>query len=228
MRIPSTSARIRVIAGLAALATAAGMVALLGAAPALAAPSTGIVINEVYGGGGNGGSTFTNDFVELENRGTTPIDLSGFSVQYHSKSATGTWQLTALTGTVAPSARYLVAEGKGAGGTTPLPTADATGTIAMSATDGTVALVNGQAALTCADSAACVAASVDLLGFGAAAISEGSPATGASNADSVQRTAAADTDVNSTDFTAAVPTPGAANTATDPGDGGGGTPPTPG
>jgi predicted extracellular nuclease len=228
MRIPSTSSRLRGIAGVAVLATVAGTAALLGAAPALALPSTGIVINEVYGGGGNGGATLTNDFIELENRGTAPVDLASYSVQYHSKSATGTWQLTALTGTLAPGARYLVAEGKGAGGTAPLPTPDVVGTIAMSATDGTVALVDGQAALTCADSAACAAASVDLVGFGAAALSEGSPASGASNADSVQRTPASDTDANSVDFSFATPTPGAENTATGPGDGGGGTPPTPG
>ncbi len=35
------------------------------ATPAQAAPSTGLVISEVYGGGGNAGATFNNDFVEL-------------------------------------------------------------------------------------------------------------------------------------------------------------------
>jgi uncharacterized protein len=210
--------------------TVAGLGAgLLAAVPAAAAPSTGLVINEVYGGGGNSGSTLTNDFVELTNRGTTSVDLSGYSVQYHAKSATGAWQATPLTGSIAPGGYYLVAEAKGAGGTTALPTPNATGTIAMSATDGTVALVDGTTALTCADSASCAAASVDVVGFGTAAISETSPATGASNTNSVQRQAAADSDDNAADFTSAVPTPGAANTAgsTTPPTGGG-TPPTPG
>ncbi|WIB68932.1 esterase-like activity of phytase family protein [Curtobacterium sp. MCBD17_035] len=186
---------------------------LLTAMPATAAPSADLVVNEVYGGGRNAGSTFTNDFVELANRGSSTIDLSGHSVQYHAGSATGTWQVTPLSGTLAPGGRYLVAEAKGAGGTTALPTPDVTGTIAMSATDGTVAVVASRTALTCADSATCVSASVDLVGFGSAAIAEGSPAVGASNTASVQRQGASDDDHNATDFAAAAPTPGAANTA---------------
>jgi uncharacterized protein len=199
---------------LVALTTAGLAGGLLAAVPAVAAPSTALVINEVYGGGGNSGSTYTNDFVELANRGTTSIDLDGYSVQYHAKAATGTWQTTPLTGSIAPGALYLVAEAKGSGGTTALPTPDATGTIAMSATDGTVALVDGTTALTCADSTSCESASVDLVGFGAAAINETSAATGASNTASVQRQTAADSDDNATDFAAAAPTPDAANTTT--------------
>ena len=202
---------------------AAGMTATMAAE---ATPSDGVVINEVYGGGGNSGATYTNDFIELTNRGTAAIDLSGWSVQYHSKSATGTWQATPLSGSIAPGAFYLIAEAKGNAGTSPLPTPNAEGGIAMSATDGTVALVSSTTALTCADSASCTAASVDLVGFGTAAIAEGSDATGASNANSVQRTAAADTDDNAKDFTAAAPTPAAAGQPRD-GDGGS-TPPTPG
>ncbi|MBO0889639.1 MAG: endonuclease/exonuclease/phosphatase family protein, partial [Acidothermales bacterium] len=136
-------------------------------------------------------------------------------------SSTGSWQVTTLSGTIASGARYLVGEAKGAGGTQPLPDPQATGTIAMSATTGTVALVHDTAALTCADSASCESASVDLVGYGTAAISETSPAGGASNTASVQRTDEADSDDNSADFAAAAPTPGAANTG---GGGGGGEP----
>lgn len=218
--------RSRAVSG-AAVAAFALLGGALAASPATAAPSNGLVINEVYGGGGNSGSTYTNDFVELANRGSAPVDLSAYSVQYHSKAATGAWQLTPLTGTLAPGAYYLVAEGKGSGGTTPLPAPGATGTIAMSATDGTVALVSSQTALTCVDASSCSAAAVDLVGFGGAALAEGAPASGAGNAVSVQRLAAADTDSNSADFQAAAPTPGAATTATAPTDPGGPAP-TPG
>ncbi|WP_082763403.1 esterase-like activity of phytase family protein [Frondihabitans sp. PAMC 28766] len=200
------------------IASAVGLAALAGGllvpAMATAAPSADLVVNEVYGGGGNSGSTYTNDFVEIANRGTAAVDLAGYSVQYHSKSATGTWQATPLTGSIAPGGFYLVAEAKGASGTTPLPTPDATGTIAMSATDGTVALVDGTTALTCATSADCETASVDLVGFGAAALAETGPATGASNTNSVQRVTTADTDDNATDFSSGTPTPAAANTGT--------------
>jgi uncharacterized protein len=40
----------------------------------------------------------------------------------------------------------------------------------MAAASGTIALVNGAAALTCQDSAACQSAAVDLVGYGAAVI----------------------------------------------------------
>ena len=35
------------------------------------AVSANIVISQVYGGGGNSGATFKNDFIELYNLGTT-------------------------------------------------------------------------------------------------------------------------------------------------------------
>src|SRR5215216_229796 len=106
-----------------------------------AAPSPDAVIAEVYGGGGNSGATYTNDFVELGNRGTAAVDLTGWSVQYlpASPTATSLWQVTPLAGALQAGRRYLVQEAAGAGGTTPLPTPDATGSIAMSATAGTVA-----------------------------------------------------------------------------------------
>ena len=51
------------------------------------------------------------------------------------------WQVTALSGTMPPGGPTWCRRRPGAGGTTPLPTPDATGTIAMSATAGKVALV---------------------------------------------------------------------------------------
>jgi hypothetical protein len=51
----------------------------------------------VYGGGGNAGSTYKNDFIELFNRGTSPVNVSGWSVQYASTAGT-TWQVTNLSG----------------------------------------------------------------------------------------------------------------------------------
>ena len=40
-----------------------------------------VVISQVYGGGGNSGATFKNDFVEVFNRGNTSVNISGWSVQ---------------------------------------------------------------------------------------------------------------------------------------------------
>jgi predicted extracellular nuclease len=144
--------------------------------------------------------------------------VSGYTVQYHSASASGAWQTTQLSGSIAPGDFYLVAEAAGSGGTQPLPSARVTGSIAMSATSGTVALVNGTAALTCGDSASCQAASVDLVGYGTAVINETSAAPGISNTTSDQRHDVTDTDNNNADFTVGDPSPGAANSG-----GGGGT-----
>ncbi|MEV4142906.1 endonuclease/exonuclease/phosphatase family protein [Amycolatopsis sp. NPDC049691] len=201
--------------GKAALTAAVASGLVLGgvAAPAaLAAPSADAVIAEVYGGGGNSGATLTNDFVELANHGTAAASVDGFSVQYlpGSPSASSTWQVTQLAGSVAPGGRYLVAEGKGSGGTVALPTPDATGAIAMSATAGTIALVSGTTALTCKTAADCAADPriKDLVGFGAATVREGAPTAAPSNTTSVARAASlADTDDNATDFAVGDPTP---------------------
>src|SRR6266480_4841721 len=112
------------------------------------AVSTGIVISQVYGGGGNGGSTYKNDFIELFNRGAAPVDVTGWSVQYTSAGATAAWQVTNLNSfTIQPGQYYLVQESQGAGGTTNLPTPDTIGTIPMSLSAANVALVNSTTAL---------------------------------------------------------------------------------
>ena len=110
-------------------------------------PATHVVISQVYGGGGNSGATLKNDFVELYNAGTTAVSLNGWSVQYASATGT-TWQVTALGGSIPPNGYYLIQESAGTGGTVGLPAADGTGTIAMSATAGKVALVTNATALS--------------------------------------------------------------------------------
>jgi predicted extracellular nuclease len=62
-----------------------------------AAVSPNIVISQVDGGGGNSGATIKNDFIELYNRGTIPVDVTGWTVQYGSASGS-TWDSTPLTG----------------------------------------------------------------------------------------------------------------------------------
>ncbi|MDH6228676.1 putative extracellular nuclease [Streptomyces sp. MJP52] len=205
---------------------AAGAFVLTPLPQAFAAPSGAAVIAEVYGGGGNSGATLTRDFIELGNAGATAVDLSGYSVQYlpGSPSATSRWSITRISGSIAAGGRYLIAQAQGAGGTTALPAPDASGSIAMSGTSGTVALVAGTDELDCRTAADCATDGriVDLVGFGTAAVREGSPVTGASSTASVARGASlADTDDNAADLTAGVPTPVNAKGET-PGTGGGG------
>jgi predicted extracellular nuclease len=93
------------------------------------------------------GATWKNDFIELFNRGNTPVSLNGWSVQYVSAAGTGTWAVTNLTNvTLAPGQYYLVQEAAGAGGTQNLPTPDVSGGIAMSATNAKLALVSNTTA----------------------------------------------------------------------------------
>ncbi|MEU8674579.1 endonuclease/exonuclease/phosphatase family protein [Streptomyces sp. NPDC048560] len=224
--------------GSALLAGAVAVTLSVTALPAaFAAPSPTAVISEVYGGGGNSGATLTRDFIELANAGAAPYGLSDFSVQYlpATPSAGSLWQVTPLTGSIAPGGRYLVAQAAGTGGTVALPTPDATGTVAMSASGGSVALVSGTAPLTCKTAADCAVDTriVDLVGYGSAVVREAAPVTGASATASVARgTALADTDDNAADLTAGAPSPvnaaGESSGGTGPGPGDPGNPTEPG
>lgn len=175
----------------------------------MAAQSQGVVISQVYGGGGNTGSVYTNDFIELFNASASPVSLNGWSVQYNSATGTGTWQVTNLNNfTLQPGQYYLIQQAAGTGGTTPLPTPNTTGAIAMSGTAGKIALVNNTTALTGCPTAASY---VDLVGFGATAnCFEGTAAAPApSNTNSVIRgsNGCLDNNQNSTDFTAVTAAP---------------------
>lgn len=182
------------------------------------AAGTNLVIVEAYGGGGNSGSTYKNDFIGLFNRGTTPVDVTGWSVQY--ASATGTsWQTTPLTATTIPvGGYYLVQEGPGAGGTVNLPTPDATGTIAMGATAFKVALVSNVTPLSGQFATGTGPTIVDFVGAGTNVNGfEGTAqAPPPSNTLSVQRNnnGCLDTDVNTNDFFAAAPNPRNSGTPT--------------
>src|SRR5712691_4777376 len=129
---------------LALLVFASMVAALVPLGQPAAAVSSTIVISQVYGGGGNAGATFKNDFIELYNHGAAPVDLTGWSVQYAATAGTF-WQRTDLTPvTLAPGRYYLVQETAGLGGTTSLPTPDVAGGLPMSSVAGKVALVSTQ------------------------------------------------------------------------------------
>ncbi|GDY33316.1 lamin tail domain-containing protein [Gandjariella thermophila] len=193
---------------MSALLVAAGAVLFLPPTSA-SATSPDIVISQVYGGGGNSGAPYGNDFVELYNRGGGAVSLAGWTVQY--ASATGSsWQKTALSGSLAPGAHYLVQEAAGAGGGAALPTPDVTGSINLSAASGKVALVTNGTALTCATGCATAAGVRDFVGYGSSASSaEGSPTPNLSNTTAALRAGggATDTDDNAADFTVGAPNP---------------------
>jgi DNA/RNA endonuclease G (NUC1) len=130
-------------------------------------PTPAIVISEIYGGGGNSGATYKNDFVELFNPGSQTVRLTGWSIQYASAAGSFT-QVTNLRDSILPGGYYLVQEAAGAGGTTSLPAPDATGSIAMAAGSGKVALLNSTTALgACPLGNAQGTQPVDLVSYGA-------------------------------------------------------------
>ena len=135
--------------------------------PTQAAEGTNhVVISEIYGGGGN---SYENDYIELYNPTSSSVSLSGWSVQYASSAGAFTSN-TKLTGSIGAHQYYLIKEASGSGGTD-LPTADDTGTIAMSATTGKVAL----AKVTTSVSGSKDSNVVDFVGYGSASDYETTP-----------------------------------------------------
>ena len=178
------------------------------------AVSQNVVISQVYGGGGNSGAPFTNDFVELFNRGATPVNINGWAVQYSSSSGT-TWQKTDLVGTLAPGQYYLIQEASSGGAGSTLPAPDASGSIAMAATTGKVVLTNNNSLIPNGVSCPSGSTVVDIVGYGAANCFEGTgptPNISAAAAAARRGGGCQETDDNSSDFVAVPVNP--RNTAT--------------
>lgn len=176
-----------------------------------------VVISQVYGGGGNSGAEYRQDFIELFNRGDAPVNLSGWSVQYASATG-GNWQLTELGHIeLAPGQYYLIQQAAGSGGSIDLPAPDLIGIIAMGGSRGKVALVENSTALTgsCPLQDTGQAARIrDFVGVDANCFEGTAAAPAMSNTAASLRAEAGCTDSNdnAADFSSLTPTP--RNTAT--------------
>jgi hypothetical protein len=182
--------------------------------------SPDLVVSQIFAGGGNAGASFTNDYVELFNRGSSTVDLSGWTIQYATAGGTS-WTPTALAGTVLPGGRHLVQLASGGSSGSALPAPDSTGTTNLSTTGGKVALVHDTTPLTCgasAGSCSALAAVHDLVGYGTATDYEGAAAPALSNATAAIRAdgGCTDTDANASDFTAIAAVPRNSSAATTP------------
>ena len=178
-----------------AIALAAGTVSVVAPTASAAPDGSNVVINEVYGGGGNTGSVFSNDFVELYNPTGKDIDITGWVLDQQSAPG-NSGSKTTLSGIVPAGGYYLIQGKAGSNVTGDLPTPDITNDKMDFGAKGAIAvLLNGDA-------------EVDRVGWGSAAKPEGSAAAGTSNSTSIQRKAAGvDSDNNADDFEAAAPTP---------------------
>ncbi|MRN55418.1 5'-nucleotidase C-terminal domain-containing protein [Paenibacillus monticola] len=169
-----------------------------------------VVISQVYGGGGNSGAEFKNDFIELYNPTDVAVDLTGWKVRYASATgafsevASDTTKVTTLTGTIQAKSYYLIQQATGSGGTKELPAPDLIGALALGGTNGKVDLVNTSNQ------------SIDIVGFGTATGVEGTATAALSSTTAAIRNASTqtpadnrgqDTDNNSADFQVQAPDP---------------------
>jgi hypothetical protein len=187
------------------------------AVPLLAASARGsgagsVVVAEVFAAGGNSGAPYTNDYVELLNRGNGAVSVGGWTLQYASATGT-TWQATALNGSIPAGGRYLVQLASGGTNGAALPAPDATGTSNLAMTGGKVAVVSGATALSCgasAGSCSTVSSVEDLVGWGSATDYEGTaPAPALSPTTALARAGGGctDADDNAADFATSAPNP---------------------
>jgi endonuclease G, mitochondrial len=174
-------------------------------------PPSDVVISQIYGGGGNAGATYLNDYVELFNRGTSVVDLTGWSLQYASSTGSG-WDFNRqpLGGAIGAGEYYLIALASGGANGAGLPPANITGQINIAAASGKIALVNSFSGLV--GSCPIFEASIkDFVGYGSADCGEGSTTTPAgSNTTALYRKndGSLDSDNNANDFaTPAMPNP---------------------
>jgi hypothetical protein len=191
------------------LALAALLLAALLLAPAAApAGASTVVIGELYAGGGNSGATYANDYVELFNRSSSAVSVTGWTVQYAS-AASSSWDATPLTGSIPAGGHYLVKLASAAAVGAALPAADATGTTNLAASGGKVALVTVATDLVCTTACSAAANVADFVGYGSANDSEGATAGAMTNTTALTRAAGGctDADDNSADFASATPAP---------------------
>jgi DNA/RNA endonuclease G (NUC1) len=166
-----------------------------------------ITISQIYGGGGNSGATYHNDYVELYNPTSDDVDTGGWTIQYDSATGT-TWQAQPLGGVIHPGQYYLIQLASGGATGAALPTPNVVGSINISATTGKIALSSGGDALAnCPFGDPTV---VDLVGYGTADCHEGStnaPAPSNTTATFRKNAGITDTNVNGSDFQAGTPNP---------------------
>jgi endonuclease G len=187
---------------------------------AAAMVSPNIVISQLYGGGGLSAGLYTHDFVELFNRGSEPVNLSGWSTQYASSGGTEFLVTPLPNVSLQPGQYFLIQYASNGANGAALPTPDFiapnvtnnsgnTFIPNLSSSTGKLALVNSTTRLP-ASICPVDASIVDLLGFGSSASCfEGTKTADLSVSKAAVRNGAGctDTDNNNADFSIIAPTP---------------------
>ena len=165
------SASRRVVSAVSVLALTIGLAVVApGAAQAGVGTTPRVLINEVYGGGGNSGATRPATSSSCTTAPVPPVDLAGWSVQYARGHRRHLGDHPADRHRSRPAATYLVGEAAGAGGTTVTPTVDVAGTH-RDERYGRQGRAGQLHARRCRCAAACSTADavVDFVGYGTAA-----------------------------------------------------------
>jgi hypothetical protein len=197
-----------------------------------------IVISQIYpGGGNNSGATYNADFIELLNRGTHAVSLSGYAIQYASSNGNGDFgsvpnMITPLPigSSISPGQYFLIKGGSGNLGGAALPAPDVieSSPVNVGGTGGKVALTNTVTPLGCNGgthpcSPSQVAGIIDLVGYGSVTDwyeGQGPAPASTGTTYSVKRLSGGctDTDRNNLDFdgTFSVPAPRNSTSPTNP------------
>jgi hypothetical protein len=165
-----------------------------------------VVISQLYGGAEGINATFSDDYVELFNRGSEAMDVTGWSVQTLAEGSTE-WRVTPLSGTIEPGRYYLVQQG-GTLEESTLPAPDAYSPDSLRSTGGVVALVRDETLLT----GSCPADTptlADLVGYGDVDCAEVTAAVRMGAVEALHRrgNGCTESDNNANDFTVATPNP---------------------
>ncbi|HMD13775.1 MAG TPA: lamin tail domain-containing protein, partial [Bacteroidota bacterium] len=167
-------------------------VLLFSVSGAIAQIANHIVISEVYGGGGNSGAQYQNDYVVLYNPTGAGVNITGWSLQYASTG--GSWNATIdgpLSGMIASHGFFLIqcAAGSNTGlPAVPSPDADFSSTSPnFSATNGTIALVDTVTQLS-GDPSGNISV-LDYVGYGSPKYYQGTAVAALSNTTSAMRKA---------------------------------------
>lgn len=167
-----------------------------------------VVIAAVYPVGGNSGAVYNTDYVQLYHRGTTAVDLTGWSLQYAAATGTNWGQKVNLSGTLYPGGLYLIAFQPGTNGD-PLPVTPnvASTSFSLGSSGGKLALLKTTVALP-NEKCPSDCRIVDLVGYGTADCYEGDAAAPVDSLQAIVRSdRCVDTDQNGTDFVLAAPAP---------------------
>jgi hypothetical protein len=174
-----------------------------------------IVIYEIYGGGGNSGASYKNDYIVLFNPTGAAVNLASWSIQYASAAGTA-WEVQNLIGTIPANGYFLVSfysnPTPNDGLVLPTPNVVGATSININAINGKIALRNTTAMLSGSGPFTGDNSVQDFVGYGSANAFEGTAAANAGNSNNQvavfrKNPGSIDTNQNSVDFGTRPPNP---------------------